>query len=126
MQGGNMKKVAGAMKSLIPAVAIALLLAQGTANAQGWLAVECPSEGGLRSLADTARTHISFRNDRFERIYVFWINYEGQRQLYRALAPGQAQSFQTFATHPWVVTDASGRCLSVNFADAGASSVRVR
>lgn len=121
-----MKKVVLAMKSLIPAVAIALLLAQGTANAQGRLAAECPSEGGLRSLTDTARTHISFRNDRFERIYVFWINYEGQRQLYRTLAPGQAQTFQTFATHPWVVTDASGRCLSVNFADAGASSVRVR
>jgi hypothetical protein len=121
-----MKKVVLAMKSLIPAVAIALLLAQGTANAQGGLAAECPSEGGLRSLSGAERTRISFRNERFGRIHIFWIDYEGQRQLYRTLAPGQSQTFQTFATHPWVLTDASGRCLSVNFADAGTSSVRVR
>src|SRR5215470_16186533 len=125
MQGGNMTKVVLTMKNLVPAAATALLFALGTANAQGWLPAECPSEGGLRSISDTARTHINFRNERFERIYVFWINYDGQRQLYRTLAPGQSQTFQTFATHPWVVTDATGRCLSVNFADGGAYSVRV-
>ena len=86
---------------------------------------ECPSEGALRSLSDVERTRISFRNERFGRIYVFWIDYEGQRQLYRTLAPGQSQTFQTYATHPWVVTDASGNCLGVNFADVGAFSVRV-
>ena len=120
-----MKKIVLATKSLVPAVAIALLLAQATANAQGRLAAECPSEGALRSLSDIERTRISFRNERFGRIYVFWIDYEGQRQLYRTLAPGQSQTFQTYATHPWVVTDASGNCLGVNFADVGASSVRV-
>ena len=122
---GIMKKIVLAMKSLVPAVAIALLLAQETANAQGRLAAECPSEGALQSLSDTERTRISFRNERFGRIYVFWINYEGQRQLYRTLGPGQSQTFQTYATHPWVVTDASGNCLGVNFADVGTSSVRV-
>ena len=116
-----MKKIVLAMKSLVPAVAIALLLAQGTANAQGRLA----AEGALRSLSDAERTRISFRNERFRRINVFWIDYEGQRQLYRTLAPGQSQTFQTYATHPWVVTDASGNCLGVNFADVGTSSVRV-
>ena len=122
-----MKKIILAMKSLVPAVAIALLLAQETANAQGRrLAAECPSEGALRSLSDTERTRINFRNEGLGRIYVFWIDYEGQRQLYRTLAPGQSQTFQTFATHPWVVTDASGSCLGVNFADVGTSSVRVR
>ncbi len=120
-----MKKIVLAVKSLVPAVAIALLLAQATANAQGRLAAECPSEGALRSLSDTERTRISFRNERFRRINVFWIDYEGQRQLYRTLAPGQSQTFQTYATHPWVVTDASGNCLGVNFADVGTSSVRV-
>ena len=121
-----MKKTVLAMKSLVPAVTIALLLAQETANAQGRLATECQSEGALRSLSDTERTRISFRNEGLGRIYVFWIDYEGQRQLYRTLAPGQSQTFQTFATHPWVVTDASGSCLGVNFADVGTSSVRVR
>jgi hypothetical protein len=121
-----MKKIVLAMKSLVPAVAIALLLAQETANAQGRLAPECPSEAAIRSLSDTERTRISFRNERAGSIYVFWLDYDGQRQLYRTLAPGQSATFQTFATHPWVVTDASGSCLSVNFADGGTSSVRVR
>ena len=77
-----MKKIVLATKSLVPAVAIALLLAQATANAQGRLAAECPSEGALRSLSDTERTRISFRNERFGRIYVFWIDYEGLRPFY--------------------------------------------
>ena len=121
-----MKKTVLAMKSIVPAVAIALLLAQETAKAQGRLAAECPTERTLRSLSDTERTRISFRNEGLGRIYVFWIDYEGQRQLYRTLAPGQSQTFQTFATHPWVVTDASGSCLGVSFADVGTFSVRVR
>ena len=120
-----MKKVVLAM-SFVPAVAIALLLAQETANAQGLVASECPSEAAIRSLSDTERTRIIFRNERAGRIHVFWIDYEGQRQLYRTLAPGHSATFQTFATHPWVVTDAFGGCLSVNFADGGTSSVRVR
>jgi len=82
-----MKKIVLAMKSLVPAVAIALLLAQETANAQGRLAPECPSEAAIRSLSDTERTRISFRNERAGSIYVFWLDYEGQRQLYRTLAP---------------------------------------
>ena len=121
-----MKKIVLAMKSLVPAVAIALLLAQETANAQGRLAPECPSEAAIRSLSDTERTRISFRNERARSIHVFWIDYEGQRQLYRTLAPGQSAAFQTFATHQWVIADASGSCLSVNFADGGTSLVRVR
>jgi hypothetical protein len=48
-----MKKIVLAMKSLIPVIAIAILLAQGTANAQVRLADECPPEGALRSLFDT-------------------------------------------------------------------------
>jgi von Hippel-Lindau disease tumor supressor len=121
-----MKKVVLAMKTLVPAVAIALLAAQDTASAQGRRTDGCPSEAALRSLSGTERTRISFRNERFGRINVFWIDYEGQRQLYRTLAPGQTQTFQTYATHPWVLTDASGGCLSVNFADVGTSTVRVR
>jgi hypothetical protein len=121
-----MKKIVLAMKSLIPAVAIAFLLAQGTASAQVRLANECPPEGTLRSLSDSERTRINFRNERLERIYVFWMDYEGQPRFYGALAPGQSQTFQTFATHPWVVTDSSGSCLGLGFADAGTFSVRVR
>ena len=67
-----MKKIALAMKSLVPAVTIALLLAQGTANAQGRLAGECPSERALRSHSGIDRTSISFRNERLGRINVFW------------------------------------------------------
>ena len=51
-----MKKIVLAMKNLVPAVTIALLLAQETANAQGRLAAECPSEGALgRSLTTSER-----------------------------------------------------------------------
>jgi von Hippel-Lindau disease tumor supressor len=85
----------------------------------------CPSEAALRSQNSARKTRIVFLNARHGVINVFWINYQGRRQFFRSLAPGEKWSYDTFATHPWVVTDAGGGCLGVHFADAGADAITI-
>ena len=108
------------------AVVLALAAAMYCSVAPSLAASTCPSEPSLRSQSSTRATHITFLNKRAGVINVFWINYQGRRQFYRSLTPGQTASFNTFATHPWVVTDAAGNCLGVHFADVGSDTVTIR
>ena len=92
---------------------------------QSWAEEVCPSEATLRSAASTQHTHISFLNGRSGILNVFWIDYDGRRHFYHSLASGESQSFDTYATHPWVVTDASGNCIGVYFADVGENHIAI-
>ena len=92
---------------------------------QSWAEQVCPSEATLRSVASTQHTSISFLNGRSGVVNVFWIDYDGRRYFYHSLEPGESQSFDTYATHPWVVTDASGNCIGVYFADVGKNHVAI-
>jgi len=41
------------------------------------------------------------------------------------LSSRESQSFDTYATHPWVVTDASGNCIGVYFAEVGENHIAI-
>lgn len=47
---------------------------------------------------------------------LFWLDYNGRRQPYLTLAPGETGVQPTFFSHPWLVADMSGRCVAVYFA----------
>jgi len=85
----------------------------------------CPSEATLHSISGTQKTQIQFTNTRSDVINIFWLNYNGQRVFYQSLSPGQSQGFDTYATHPWVVTDATGNCLGIWYSDRGSTAVTV-
>lgn len=45
---------------------------------------------------------------------IYWLNYKGERVLYKVLAPGEQVVQQTFLTHPWLVTRArDGSCVGI-------------
>jgi hypothetical protein len=44
---------------------------------------------------------------------IYWINYDGMRQLYAVAAPHQSHRQQTYVTHPWVLTDEHENCVAV-------------
>jgi hypothetical protein len=74
----------------------------------------CAKERSLRSTnAPTASTHIVFENRAADPVRVYWIDTVGKREPYSRLKPGESVTQQTYDTEPWVVTDATGRCLAV-------------
>lgn len=107
---------------LIAALAISLSCSVHPSLAES----ACASEATLRSVAGTKPTEITFRNERPGVVNIFWIDYDGRRHFYRSLERGETQSLNTYATHPWVATDANGNCLGVYIADVGANNVTIR
>jgi hypothetical protein len=63
-------------------------------------------ERDLRSIEGRISTYIRFDNYLPEPVNLYWINYEGTRVYYAAVAPGRSHLQQTYVTHPWVVTKA--------------------
>jgi hypothetical protein len=45
----------------------------------------------------------------------FLARLSGRRKHYKTLNPGQSYTQSTFATHPWIAVDPSGRCLGGAF-----------
>ena len=85
----------------------------------------CPNEAALRSRHSTMQTEITFINDTGGTVRLYWINSEGERQLYAQLPTGQRVRQLTFVTHPWVVVDSEGRCLGVYRAARAPHTVQI-
>lgn len=67
----------------------------------------CPGEGSSRSLYSDHPTALVFVNQASspeDYISVYWLDYDGNRQHYFDLFPGERKRQETFLTHPWVVT----------------------
>ena len=75
--------------------------------------LSCSQENSLHSISGTVRTSIEFQNETSKTLKIFWINYQGNRELFRSLGPAQSYVQPTFVTHPWVVTEANNSCFSI-------------
>lgn len=73
----------------------------------------CTTEAGMASDLGPDTT-VTFVNETDAPVQVYWLNYAGERVLYHpGLGAGSSYLQPTFASHPWVVTDAAGECLAV-------------
>lgn len=70
----------------------------------------CETEPRWRSVDSQTPLQLTFQNDSARTQSLYWLDFEGQRQLYAELAPGTALTQATFSTHPWLLSDATGRC----------------
>jgi Domain of unknown function (DUF4440)/VHL beta domain len=77
----------------------------------------CSQESSLRSLSAETETFIRFINATSQPVVVYWLNYEGKRdpseEQKETLKPGQSGFRSTYLTHPFLVTDATGKCLGI-------------
>ena len=77
----------------------------------------CSQEPSLRSLYSQAPTFVRFINATSQLVVVYWLNFEGKRDASEdqkvTLNPGQSEGRSTYLTHPFLVTDASGKCLGI-------------
>jgi hypothetical protein len=73
----------------------------------------CEKESRLRSTEGVTPVEFTLTNRSKNTIILYWLNYEGKRVQYEAVAPGKQVKQPTFLTHPWVVTDPKGRCIRI-------------
>jgi von Hippel-Lindau disease tumor supressor len=84
-------------------------------------AEDCLHQTELKSPPGKVATEISFHNKSAEPRRLYWIDGNGKRKFFGAVAPGQTSQMSTFAGHVWVVTNTAEQCLSV----VVASSARI-
>ena len=68
----------------------------------------CPEERASRSLNSDTPATITFRNDGERDVHIYWLDFQGKRQLYKVLRPGTRYTQPTFLTHPWVAVEQEG------------------
>jgi beta-lactamase regulating signal transducer with metallopeptidase domain len=81
-------------------------------DAPGGIAA-CSREQDLRSRADTAPVHVLFYNATGADIQLYKLNPEGKRDARATIGENMSSSVLTSVDNPWVVTDASGKCLEI-------------
>ena len=85
----------------------------------------CSQESTARPQNDSAAAVVTFVNDTSETLQTFWISFSGQRVLYEQIPPGGSYSQGTWLTHPWIVADESGTCLTLEVVTATHATVTV-
>ncbi len=85
----------------------------------------CARESSVRSLNDNTPAVVTFVNHTSESVQAIWLNFSGHRVPYGTLAPGASYAQGTWITHPWIVADLSGTCLTLYVTSARAATVTV-
>jgi len=109
----------------VAALAASALLAP-PAHADGPVPdASCAQRAGHRSLNDNTPAVIDFVNHSSITVQTFWLDFSGKRVFYEKVASGGSYSQKTWITHPWVVADLSGNCLTFYVTAATSATVTV-
>lgn len=77
----------------------------------------CGQEASLKSLNSDVQTAIRFTNATSQPIVLYWLNFAGERDQgegqSETLNPGQSTVRTTYLTHPFLLTNAGGKCLGI-------------
>jgi VHL beta domain len=121
--------VAGATKHDIPMLA---QVAPGTGGDSGSSPTPpspttpvCVVPADTHSVKQSSAAQITFRNRSPGPVYIYWINYSGKR-IWEAILPQNGGiTFNTFLTHPWLVTTETNQCIRLAFPQAGGSVIDI-
>ncbi len=76
-------------------------------------AASCKLFGNLKSRNSGVAVTIRFKNKSRGYRVIEWLNYKGQPVTYKHLQAGQSYTQQTYAGHPWMITDGPGNCRQI-------------
>jgi hypothetical protein len=86
----------------------------------------CTLEPQLKSQVSAQAIAITFRNETSGDVTPYWLDFQGQRKPYPKVEKGSSRTQSTYVTHPWVITDAAGKCLEIVMPGRTTQTVVVR
>ena len=72
-------------------------------------------EKGTYSIHANIPTSIRFDNKSGKIVKIYWLDYSGNRKLYKVLEKDQVHNQQTYVTHPWLITGDDDRAMQIYF-----------
>jgi hypothetical protein len=85
----------------------------------------CKERTKLHSKNTDTKTKITFINRSGGTRGILWLDFNGQPKDYANLQNGEEAEFDTFMTHPWMITDGPGNCLQIVMPHPGARVVEL-
>ena len=80
-------------------------------------------EKGTYSIHANIPTSIRFDNKSGKIVKIYWLDYSGNRKLYKVLEKDQVHNQQTYVTHPWLITGDDDRAMQIYFPDSQSRTV---
>ena len=80
-------------------------------------------EKGTYSIHANIPTSIRFDNKSGKIVKIYWLDYSGNRKLYKVLEKDQVHNQQTYVTHPWLITGDDDRSMQIHFPDSQSRTV---
>ena len=80
-------------------------------------------EKGTYSIHANIPTSIRFDNKSGKIVKIYWLDYSGNRKLYKVLEKDQVHNQQTYVTHPWLITGDDDRAMQIHFPDSQSRTV---
>jgi CSLREA domain-containing protein len=69
------------------------------------------------SISGDTTSSITFDNESGVTVAIYWLRYDGGRDLYNSLESGMSYAQPTYITHPWVAVDDANTCLGYTISD---------
>jgi hypothetical protein len=83
-------------------------------------------EKRVKSLQHDFETSLKFVNKSSKTVKVYWLDYDGERVLYKTLeADAEYTQEKTYLTHPWLVTDEEDNAWALYYPDAQPRTVEI-
>ncbi|MCX5675362.1 MAG: hypothetical protein NTX87_10185 [Planctomycetota bacterium] len=98
-------------------------LAPGKVAGKDLVPLGAEAEGKIRSQRDQPETTVIFVNKTDKPVEKFWLDFDGKRKSYGAVAPGAVDSIDTFVTHAWLLQDGDGKVLGIFVAEKGVGRI---
>jgi hypothetical protein len=98
------------MKFGIASAAACLILAAVSQEAAA-AGRNCPAPGTERSMNSSTKVVLHFANSSNRAAKLYWLDFQGVRQFYKELKPGQDYKQPSYMTHPWIAVDPKGDCI---------------
>jgi hypothetical protein len=76
-------------------------------------------EAKLRSTDGATPARVHFSNMTSAPVPIHWLDYSGNRKLYKTLNPSQSCMLNTYLTHPWLVTGTDGKGIALFMPEPG-------
>jgi len=69
---------------------------------------DCNQQNSIRPLANKRDTKITFFVGQTQKQFeIYWINYEGEKRLYKIIKAGTSMTVNTHPSHPWLILSVS-------------------
>jgi von Hippel-Lindau disease tumor supressor len=79
----------------------------------------------IRSGHEGVDTKLTFVNHSGQAVKIWWIDWEGNRKVYKVLKNGQSYEQETWTLHAWLVTDARDVSWEVYYPKPAPSTVEI-